>query len=52
MEAMKEAVITICRKDLDKFEGQSKVSTGWFKLDSELKKTKKSTIHSELYKTN
>ena len=34
LENMKEAVVTIRGKDLDKFEGQSKVSTGWFKLDS------------------
>ena len=35
LEYMKEAVVTICRKDLDNFEGRSKGSTGWFKLDSE-----------------
>ena len=29
----KEAVVTIIRMDLDKFEGKYKVSTGWFKLD-------------------
>ena len=34
LEDMKKAVVTIRRKDLDKFEGQSKVSTGWFNLDS------------------
>ena len=33
LEDMKEAVVTIRRKDLDKFEGQSKVSKGCFKLD-------------------
>ena len=38
LEYMKEAVVTIRRKDLDKFEGQSKGYTGWFKLDSGLKK--------------
>ena len=31
---MKQAVITIIRKGLDQFEGQSKGSKGWFKLDS------------------
>ena len=30
---MKEAVVTIRMKDSDKFEGQSKGSTGWFNLD-------------------
>ena len=30
----KNAVVTIRRKGLDKFEGQYKLSTGWFKLDS------------------
>ena len=35
---MKKAVFTIRRKGLDKFEGQSKGSTGRFKLDSGLKK--------------
>ena len=33
-ENMKEAVATIRRNDLDKFERQSKVSTGWFKPDN------------------
>ena len=35
LEYMKEAVVTIRRKDSDKFEGQSKGSTGWFNLDNE-----------------
>ena len=34
LKDMKEAVVTICSKELDKFLGQSKVSTDWFKLDS------------------
>ena len=34
-EDMKEAVVKIRRKDLDKFEGQSKGSTKWFSIDSE-----------------
>ena len=38
LEDNKEAVVTIRRKDLDKFEGQSEGSTGWFNIDSELKK--------------
>ena len=37
LEYMKEAVVTICRKDLDKFEDQYKGSTRWFNIDSELK---------------
>ena len=31
---MKQSVVTICRKGLDQFEGQSRESKGWFKLDS------------------
>ena len=34
LEYMKDSVVTIRKKDLDNFEGQSKGSTGWFKLDS------------------
>ena len=30
---MKEAVVTIRKKNSDKFDGQSKGSTGWFNLD-------------------
>ena len=30
---MIKAFFTICRKGLDKFEGQYKGPTGWFKLD-------------------
>ena len=47
---MKKAVVTIRRTVLDKFEGQSKLSTGWFKLDSVFFKTKFSTILNELQK--
>ena len=47
---MKKPVVTIRRKGLDKFEGQSKGYTGWFKLNSGLKKTIFSTIHSEFHK--
>ena len=50
LEYMKEVVLKIRRKDLYKFEGQSKGSTGWFKLDSGFKKTKISSIYPELYK--
>ena len=38
LEDMKQALVTILRKDLDKFESQSEGSTGWFKLDDELGK--------------
>ena len=31
---MKQPVVTILRKSLDHFEGHSKGSKGWFKLDS------------------
>ena len=34
LEYMKNVAFTIHRKGLDKFEGQTKGSTGWFKLDS------------------
>ena len=33
LEDMKEAVVTIHRKDLDNFEGNSKGLTGWFTFD-------------------
>ena len=34
LEGMKKAVVTIRGKGLDNFDGQSKGSVGWFKLDS------------------
>ena len=49
-EDMKEAVVMIRRKDSDKFEGQSKGSTGCFNLDHDLKKIKFSTLEPEFYK--
>ena len=36
LENMKEAVVKICRKDSDNFEGQSKGYTGWFNIDHEV----------------
>ena len=48
---MKEAVVTTRRKDSDKFESQSKVSTGWFNIDHEFLKRKFSTLKPEFYKT-
>ena len=47
---MKQAVVTIRRKGLYKFEVHSKGYTGWFTLDSGFLKTTFSTIHSEFYK--
>ena len=44
---MEESVFTIRRKDLDKFQGQSTESTGWFNLDHEWFK-KFSTLETEL----
>ena len=42
---MKKEVVTIRKKGLDKFQDQSKISTGWFKLDSGFLKTTFSIIH-------
>ena len=36
---MKQGAVKILRKGLEQFEGQSKGSTGWFKLDSGFLKT-------------
>ena len=47
---MIKVLVIICRKGLDKFEGQCKGSIGWFKLDSGFLKTIFSTIHSEFYR--
>ena len=47
---MNQGVVTIHRKGLYQFEGQSKVSTGWFKLYGLFFKTKFYTINSEFYK--
>ena len=35
LDDMKEAVVTICGKDLDYFKGKSKGSTYWFNIDHE-----------------
>ena len=43
---MKNSVVTICRTGLYRFEGQSKGSTVWFKLDIGVFETKFSTILS------
>ena len=46
---MKESAVTIRRKYLDKFEVQSKVSTGWFNLDHDFLKRKFSTLEPDFY---
>ena len=46
---MKEAVVTISRKDSDKFEIQYKGSTGWFNLDHEFFKRQFSTLSPDFY---
>ena len=48
LEDMKEAVVTICRNDSDKFEGHSKVSTGWFNPDHKFF-FKQSTLEPDFY---
>ena len=47
---MKEAVVTICRKVLDIFEGQSIGSKGWFNLDHEFFNRKFYTLEPDFYK--
>ena len=42
-------VVTIHRKDLDKFQGQSTRSTCWFNIDIEWLKEKISTLEPDLY---
>ena len=49
LDDMKEAVFTILSKDLDNFEGQCKVSTGWFNLDNEFLRRKFSTLKPNFY---
>ena len=44
LDDMKEVVVIIQRKDLDNFEGQYKISTGWFNLDYDFLKRKVSTL--------
>ena len=50
LDDMKEAVVTIRRKYLDNFEGQSKGSTGWFNIDNVSLKIKFSTLEPNIYK--
>ena len=49
LEDTKEAMIRICGKYSDKFEGHSKGSTGWFNLDNEFLKGKYSKFEPDLY---
>ena len=49
LEYMKEAVVTIRRKDYDEFDGQSRISIGWFNLDHEFLKRKVSAIEPDFY---
>ena len=49
LDDMKEAVIRILREYLDKFQGQSKGSTGSFNLDHEFFKRNVSSLKLELY---
>ena len=50
LEDMKEAVVTICRRNSDKFKGQYKGPTRWFNLDREFLERNFSTLEPELYK--
>ena len=47
LDDMKEAVVKIRRKDLDKF--QSKGSTGWFNIDHASLRKNVSALKPELY---
>ena len=46
---MEELVVMIRKKDLDKFQGQSTGSTGWFNLDHEWLKRKFYTLEPDFY---
>ena len=48
---MEEPVFTIRRNNLDKFQGQSTASMGWFNLDHEWLKRKFSTLQTDFYKS-
>ena len=50
LDGMKEAVVTIRGKDLDKFEGQYIVSKGWFNIDNEWLKRNCSTTEPDFNK--
>ena len=51
LEDMKEAVVKICRKDSDNFEGRSKGYIGWFNIDHKFFLIKCSTLEPDFYKT-
>ena len=44
-----ETVVTICRKDLNNFQGKFKRSTCWFNIHCERLKEKFSTLEPDLY---
>ena len=48
LEYIKEAVVTICRNNSDKFEGHSKGSTGWFNPGHKFV-FKQSTLEPDFY---
>ena len=49
MDDIKDPVVTIRRKDLDNFQGQSTRSTRWFNIDREWLKEKNSTLEPNFY---
>ena len=49
LDDMKDAVFAIHGTDSDKFEGQSKGSTGWFNIDHEFLKRKFFTLETDFY---
>ena len=49
VDDMKEAVVTIRRKDMGNFEGNYMGSTGWFNLNHEFLKRKFSTLGPDFY---
>ena len=51
LQDSKDAVVTIRRKNSDKFEGRSKGYTEWFNLDSEFKKGESIQLHQTSIKT-
>ena len=47
IDGMKEVVVTIPRKDLYNFQGQSKGSTGWFNLNHEFLRRNVSSLEPD-----
>ena len=46
---MKQAVVTMCRKDSDKFQSQYKGSIGWFNLDHNFLRRNFYTLEPDFY---